>query len=864
MAPSDTPREGDAADQQQQQPPTTFSSTSTLLKEISVLRLRLQELESSDGCSSVATTTPEESPLVVMLRKDLAQVELEKATMEREFMNQLSSLTVEHQAKVAVIQDKLQKSEAVNQELNEKLIEATAKVDEGSNSYLRLLEEEREAHSAEIEKMKENLAHTDMEIAESRREMDNLEERLFEIENEKEALLDDNDKLRRQYERASKNEKATERTKSLEEAIKQKDSEIQTKREEVGEMNDAIIMLEEHKQMLVAENTDVRVQLAKAEEANVLLKSELEQMSKQEKSLAGLEERDEKIDRLSASLSQERRLNRELRDEIKVLREASSNVHNNNTSTGNLPKNHSAELSFLRNQNKVLNDEIRNLRRAGLSPIPRDNPQHGSKSLSSPALPTPPILSPPLVSRVASVHQPPASPKFSGIVAKFERRIANGGTTGAFPSETTARQHGATPHHEPMPTTPSESLLAEHTLELERELKAERETIHDLRQQLLVEKERVNQLRAQLSGDATSSYNQQELEPIRAQLKEAQQAKWKLENDLQRERALANQERVTHNMEREHLETHVADCQRRIDSIGKFQEEKKEDGSAEELSRLRTTVGALRPELESALEEIQRLETEVGDLKRRLRDTERSGKSSSDAEVRLLKEQVGKLEAERVKVEDSLHARIHDLENEIEVIEVAAEEELEQKEKEIDKLMDTLSQKEKEIARLEQERTQLCSSMNDVSLSRKDAIDELQAELVEMNSKTTAQSREIESLKERIQESNSCNEKVAKLTSRVKELEEELKVVNWTSRNQVHQGDIETLRKENTKLRDCIRDMKMERRSLQERLESIMSERSSSKSSQVLRERNASLKHEVEKLTKRLRKMEDSITRFAI
>jgi len=37
-----------------------------------------------------------------------------------------------------------------------------------------------------------------------------------------------------------------------------------------------------------------------------------------------------------------------------------------------------------------------------------------------------------------------------------------------------------------------------------------------------------------------------------------------------------------------------------------------------------------------------------------------------------------------------------------------------------------------------------------------------------------------------------------------------------------------------------------------------------SKSSQALRERNVNLKQEVEKLTRRLRKMEDSITRFAI
>ena len=98
-----------------------------------------------------------------------------------------------------------------------------------------------------------------------------------------------------------------------------------------------------------------------------------------------------------------------------------------------------------------------------------------------------------------------------------------------------------------------------------------------------------------------------------------------------------------------------------------------------------------------------------------------------------------------------------------------------------------------------------------------------------------------------------------KAQQRISELEEEVRDLQHIDRDAVIE-----LKAENMQLRESIRDSKLERRSLKERLESSTQGKSSSKSAQVLRERNASLKHEVEKLTKRLKKMEDSITRFEV
>jgi FtsZ-binding cell division protein ZapB len=76
--------------------------------------------------------------------------------------------------------------------------------------------------------------------------------------------------------------------------------------------------------------------------------------------------------------------------------------------------------------------------------------------------------------------------------------------------------------------------------------------------------------------------------------------------------------------------------------------------------------------------------------------------------------------------------------------------------------------------------------------------------------------------------------------------------------------DFTQLKEENAQLRETIHDIKIERRQLKERLDALTQDKSASRSSQILRERNNVLKEEVEKLTKRLKKMEASITRFAI
>lgn len=997
-----------------QGPTGEVSSTSTLLKEISSLRLRLKDLE--DDTRSTFSVA-EEGQLLAMLRKDLAQVQQEKANLEREFMNQMSAQATEHAAKLEALEKKLQESEEanrarvneleknlatsheVNNVLNEKLILAQNNSD--VERYLCLLEEEREMHTKEIEQMKLNLAHTDVEIGESRREMDQLQEQLYESQVEKEHLAAQASELKLELEESRVDKRELEEKELL----------LEQKNEEIGEMNDVIITLEEHKQLLVAEVTDIRMQLTKMEDEKVALAEpptpdksitpdEREALKKSVEELEErlrrfndkLAERDEKIETLSSSLADERKTNKHLRKELKSLKGSSRSSKAIEKHVAK-EKNVSKEVSFLRNQNKVLNDEVKALRqRCAASPVHKcPTPTPDTTEAAKSDCPKTPVRRPPtplLGTPTASARKrsgTPSSPTISNLVASYERRIASKGTPPAEePEEDISRatqkkiaadfeeKHRAEKNalqreleEERRNVSKLQQQLENATCNLEQELAAERETISELKRELRSEKESINgirdkssrlqrnldvkkelvaELRKQLGAEVEQvnqlramtdpsvdqdlqqqlEHSQKEVERLQCCIKDGEEAQARLEDSLQAEKHEADklrerlasideaqkesEERISMSemaqselaenvrsatleaeglrrrieeleVERSQLKKTLNDGEKETEEVKRaaraevdqlrlelarsqqeaFQEEKKEPESEEELFRLRDQVGSLKSELENAMIEVETLKSVIVGLKQKL---QKSGPSTD--EVTALRTRLTELQVERAGLELEHSNQVSDLEKELEIVEVAAEEEIEEREKKIEELLVKVRCQEQEIRRLEEERTQLCTSMNDVSINRKDEIEELRDEIMDMTTKAAAQSREIEALKSKLTDSRNHQDSVLSLRKRIKELEEEIKVTNWASKNQIQQSDLDDLKRENSKLRDCIREVKMDRRALSDRLESLLSDKSSSKSSQVLRDRNSALKGEVEKLTSRLKKMEDSITRFAI
>lgn len=237
-------------------------------------------------------------------------------------------------------------------------------------------------------------------------------------------------------------------------------------------------------------------------------------------------------------------------------------------------------------------------------------------------------------------------------------------------------------------------------------------------------------------------------------------------------------------------------------------------------------------------------------------------KLESNAEDEIEKLRVQLKKAELISSEKDLahSAKIEKLEEELETLEKSGAKETLKLRLELEEMQAALSKKSEDIQRLESEK----GHMTRVTNSRKIEIDELQTELIDLTAKTGSQLREIQVLKMRIEDHEAFKlEREKKHQHRVLGLEEEIRTVRMDAT--AAQGeDMERLQSENQTLRDSMRIVKCERRALEERLDSIMSERSTSKSAQVLRDRNTALKGEVEKLTKRLKKMESSITRFAI
>jgi chromosome segregation ATPase len=1016
----------------------SYSSTSTLLQEISALRLRLRDLEDDTRSSVVSSSAGaeidnKETEFITMMRKEIAQLQQEKATMEKEFLNQLSSLAEEKNKQVADLRKKVATGESLNAELNKKLRESQQRVEELKreadgevDEAVRLLDQQRVEHAEELEQLKKNLAAADLEIADSRGEIDAMHEQLFEVQTQREALLEEVAAVKLQLDTEQRTAKSLKGelnkqklvTEQLQAEIKEKDVLLERK---CSDLNKKIATLTKELETKRA-RTRITVDTDLAE------KKKLEtDVSRLEGRLSSLQDelkgKEQEIHKLSASLKEERRENKKLKVDEQSKSAAKDLARDDDGKTNSAR----AELSFIRNQNKILKEEVKALKRnkedAGgdaKTGTPRsDSAERSAKSipttprsvskLKASAAPPPSLVPSPAISRrKVSAGKGNASPgtPVSGLVATFERRIASSkGMAVEVDGELAEEAEQGSQSRVSMPGRPNEN-DAVALSDLQEQLSRERETVAELRSKL----SKVSELSPAAIAAAKQRGNQEEVD---AKLKEFQEDRKKRKEEVARLRS----ELVSTGVQRDDFEKRLRKDEREIERLkselayatrtaerAAFMEEKKEEDTIAELellrgrvkmleaneatvARLRSRTVSLESELEAAVLQIQELEAQLGNAKGSLEVSSKIQKDFGDevnrltaelgnskarfadleveynnkitalqkninslkekAQVELQEKQrlqkeflaeasrlaseledarsdqnalerdsslqakefekrIEALETEKERLKQALESseskvaasvpqkeydrqinqltveltksqmkqadqereysdKIQNLENELEALETEAEKELQSRQSLIDNLKKTLELKEKENERLEDEKAQICSSMNDASFSRKDELEELQAELIDMSTKTKSQAREIQSLKMKLEDYESRRgESNTKLRQRIKELEEEVDEFQRAARNQVDKDTVAKLRSENVHLRECLKDVKMEKRSLAEKLDSLTTGRNSSKSSQVLRDRNAALKQEVEKLTKRLKKMEDSITRFAI
>lgn len=286
------------------------------------------------------------------------------------------------------------------------------------------------------------------------------------------------------------------------------------------------------------------------------------------------------------------------------------------------------------------------------------------------------------------------------------------------------------------------------------------------------------------------------------------------------------------------------------DKVSQFQDIHKSD--KEEIQRLHEQVEALEEELRETLTKVERLQKELQDkeqVEETVEELQRKNQNSLDSQINKLTREL--TQARLTEVE--LRKKFKSSEDKIESLQTKHEGSLHKNEKSLEEIQRTVADKETVIARLAKEKEQLVLSMKDMTSSRRDEIDELQTELMTMSTRAADQAREVQTLKIKLDESSYRKEEVERLRTRVRELSERLAS---QSPSRIEGDSDRELVRENDELRQKLREMSISLKATEDKMRAMVVEKGgSSKSMQVLRERNATLKFEVEKLTRKLKKL---------
>ena len=286
--------------------------------------------------------------------------------------------------------------------------------------------------------------------------------------------------------------------------------------------------------------------------------------------------------------------------------------------------------------------------------------------------------------------------------------------------------------------------------------------------------------------------------------------------------------------------------------------EKAREGDDSQINRLQDQVRSLEEELTTTREKVGHLNdslVEKHEMEFTVEELSRKNIQSLHAQINKLQEGTTKKHMELAEIETKYKMEITDLEEIINSLNVEVDGILKATDLKVERLEQIFEGQEGTNQRLEKEKEQLVLSMSDMMKTRRDDVDDIQNELVGTSTRLANQTREISALKSRLEEGQYQTKEMGRLKQRVTELSHEL----VSKKEADEEFDNETLEIENSELQEKLRDVTAERWAAEAKLQQYVSDRGggSSRSVQVLRERNAALKLEVEKLTRKLKKMSD-------
>ena len=257
----------------------------------------------------------------------------------------------------------------------------------------------------------------------------------------------------------------------------------------------------------------------------------------------------------------------------------------------------------------------------------------------------------------------------------------------------------------------------------------------------------------------------------------------------------------------------------------------------EKLSIQLSSFSETKVALQKERERVMFLNTEIKNLKKQIGKSSRlrteptffdSGREELEEANRLNNEKLGILQ-DKVNEKARQFERIHNadreenerLQHQIELIE-----------EELSNTLDLLEDKETTIERITNEKEQLILSMNGMASGKtRGELEGLQKKMQQMTKQAGNQTREIQELKAKLEEKEERG----------------------------NYGNVGKLRAENSELRERLTLASTDLKVAEARVKEFITDKgTSSKSVSILRDRNATLKFEVEKLSKKLKQLSDN------
>lgn len=860
-----------------------------LLDEVATLRNRLKELEEDGHSGKTAPSLDSHESIenydVASLKKQLIKAQNDRADMEKDFMNQLSAMAQEHHENVEKLQKQLKMMQC-----EKNIIKANGSFEQSEEIYqleqeISQLKDVIAANGDEgVQQLVKKLSATEKEVKDARDEVKCLQQQVEDLDGQKSTLLEEITHLRIDYDKEAKTvlslrtemEHMEKEFQVQEETFKHdfmvQEETIHQHEESFGEMNDTIVELEGQKALLLDEITGLRLQLDRENKTKSELKARIEELTAAtmeagdyklvsmeqrataaEENASKLQENVNKLqdelrsvtanyksdvarleERLSSRDSQLEESKRAIETKKKELEEAQIKTEKAHEEAKELRKeieaqqkecadkeheiasmvsqrisyekratrnimDHVAEVDDLRAHCESLEEEVEYLKNRLHSEM--GTPTRSSSATKSPQKfrfdrvgppPPPPQSTPPRWSR--SPTELPRTP-VRGMVEKFERISASTSSRESVPTDC----RSASPRPRIIQDESDISMSSGEAELFHQKAAADSQEVRQLQEKLQKQSELIGELRAEIAT-LTATRGAQAI--------------------------LA---------EKEHAH--------------------KSRDDAEYIEALEEEVRDLKNKLEEETELVKALREELNILTfekiafQEEKDTNIEGQRAQRVEMNKLANAVTAAQMEKANIEREAKARVRELEDTIETMNAEIDEELAAKQGEIEALQHRLDEQIENVKRMEQEREQICTNINTISNSKKIEIDELHEELMKQTATAAAQGREIDSLMVQVEKQKDATEELEYLRFKVRDLEKK-------SSSGMSRPEIDKLMSDNHKLNESLRKMGMERRALQEKLTAVMSEKTSSKSVQVLRERNSALKKEVERLSRRVQHAE--------